>query len=125
MGKPVMWWERRKAEAGEVLTGFTGFTGLGRDGGGKTTGTKVGSMAWNFSEISLPWRGKMANLTSMPWKIAEFDFHCVELFAVQGETTTPGKGDCRSAGILPAMAGGKRTGGGGASEEVPTEQFQQ
>jgi hypothetical protein len=61
-------------------------------------------MPWNFSKISLPWRGKTANLTSMPWKIAEFDFHGVELFAAQRETTTPRKGACRSAGILPAMA---------------------
>jgi hypothetical protein len=32
---------------------------------------------------------KVANLGSMPWKNGEFDFHGVELFAPQRETTTP------------------------------------
>ena len=44
---------------------------------------------------------KPHNWGSMPWEIAEFDFHAMELFAGQGETTTPragGRGSARAAG---------------------------
>ena len=33
----------------------------------------------------------------MVWKIAEFDFHGLELFAGQGKTTTPMRGRAREA----------------------------
>ena len=39
----------------------------------------------------------------MAWKNAEFDFHAVELFAPQGETTTPP----REGAEAPAAPGGK------------------
>ena len=48
--------------------------------GTRTTGTKVGSMAWKFCGIWVPCRGKTPNLTSMAWKNGEFGFHGVEVF---------------------------------------------
>lgn len=40
----------------------------------------------------------------MPWKIAQFDFHAVELFAPQEETTTP----VREGRLRPRRREGRR-----------------
>ena len=42
----------------------------------------------SFSETCFHAVEKPHNLGSMPWKIAEFDFHAVELFAPQGNIAT-------------------------------------
>ena len=48
-------------------------------------------------------------VASMPWKIAEFDFHAVELSAAQGETTTPMTRQAVSGGFCSFC---KKFGGG-------------
>ncbi len=93
--------ESRRGEKRRLPEEGGGKAGARQCGNGEQRGQKWVSWRGSFGKSGFHAMENRHNLGSMAWKNGEFDFHGVELFAAQGETTTPregGRGSVRAAG---------------------------